>query len=132
MNEAHRLFVYGTLITGERNHHLLEHAVQLEKTCYTSGRLVDTGNGYPALVENSPETTIGELYEIDDDLLHEINYLEGYRGEGENNLYERRVQPISAGERHYDAFVYVFESDRGLPMIPENDWKEYRQRSSQL
>jgi gamma-glutamylaminecyclotransferase len=60
-----RLFVYGSLLRGERDHGLLEQAefVGAARTA-PSYTLVDLGP-YPALVENGRVSVAGELYLID-------------------------------------------------------------------
>lgn len=60
-----RLFVYGSLLRGEREHALLDQAlfVGAARTApvYT---LVDLGP-YPALIENGRVSVVGELYLVD-------------------------------------------------------------------
>lgn len=120
------VFVYGTLMKGEANHGLLEKAYRVEARAVTNGFLVDTGSGYPALVESETEKTFGELYQILESALPDLDQLEGYTSPGHlNNLYERKVQLVKGESgRDYAAIVYVFEQDRGMPSIKGNDWRE--------
>ena len=125
MNELY-VFVYGTLMEGESNHHLLAHAKKIEKRAATNGFLVDTGNGYPALVETGDKVTYGEVYQIEESDLPSLDELEGYSGPGNlTNLYERKVQLVKGESgREYAAIVYVFQTDRGMMPIAGNDWRK--------
>jgi len=54
-----------------------------------SGFMVDTGFGYPAMIEGLGKVC-GEIYEIDEETLLSINALEAYYGPGDpSNLHER-------------------------------------------
>ncbi|AOM83762.1 gamma-glutamylcyclotransferase family protein [Salisediminibacterium beveridgei] len=120
------VFVYGTLLRGEANHGLLASASLVEERAVTNGFLVDTGNGYPALVESETEKTFGELYQIVESDLPNLDELEGYTSPGHlSNLYERKVQLVKGQSgRDYAAIVYVFEQDRGMIPIDGNDWRK--------
>ena len=91
------VFVYGTLMPGQpRWRHLLPYAVDWRPATAT-GRLWDTGRGYPAARFDQPGTMPGFLVTLDESraeaairLLDEI--------EGEGRLY-RRVEIATSGGR---------------------------------
>src|SRR5579885_1476304 len=79
--EIDKLFVYGTLLQGERRNHHLD-GCHLMKSAEIPGRLYDTGRGYPAALfdGNSKETVMGEIYAISGDVgkkLRELDEIEG-------------------------------------------------------
>ncbi|MFT4705299.1 MAG: gamma-glutamylaminecyclotransferase [Bradymonadia bacterium] len=96
----HLIFVYGTLMRGLRNHHLLAHArfVRDDKTAELF-TLLDFGR-YPAVVPSKRDPISGELYEVDDDTLATLDALERYP-----QWYDRIQVPLSGGGR---AWLYVF------------------------
>jgi len=75
-----RVFVYGTLKRGQSNHGLLINDKYIGADSITmKGRMVDLG-AFPGVIRNQrDEATIrGEVYEVDDDTLNGLDYLEGH------------------------------------------------------
>ena len=58
-----KLIVYGTLLSGERNHHFCRNAVKITR-CTVIGTLYDTGCGFPAFQVEGNTTIQAELIEI--------------------------------------------------------------------
>lgn len=77
-----RVFVYGTLKRGHGNHRLLAQSKFLGR-CVIRGKyqMVSLG-GFPGLVEapmDAPEVPIsGEVYQVNDDTLLSLDFLEGH------------------------------------------------------
>lgn len=76
-----RVFVYGTLKNGRGNHRLLANSKFLGR-CYIEGawRLISLG-GFPGLVykpDLSMEKVVGEVYQVDQDTLQSLDWLEGH------------------------------------------------------
>ena len=120
------VFVYGTLLRGERNHDYYLH----DKTCLGKAQITgfdmyDTGS-YPAIIPGKG-TVNGELYEITQEDLKRLDYLEG-----EGDLYIRQCVPAKTENgRIVLAHVYVYNySTEGLEQIPEKlqpytaNWKD--------
>jgi gamma-glutamylcyclotransferase (GGCT)/AIG2-like uncharacterized protein YtfP len=107
-----RLFLYGTLKRGARNHHYLGGGTFLGvATTMPAYRLYDLGP-YPALVEE-PGTGIavsGELWEVLAALVMELDSFEGVP-----TLFERRSITLAhdAGPAH--AYFYMREVPPGAP-----------------
>jgi gamma-glutamylcyclotransferase (GGCT)/AIG2-like uncharacterized protein YtfP len=122
------VFVYGSLRSHEGNHRLLSSSELVNKQCSTSGRLYDTGYGFPAMIQTSGERVNGELYRVTPDILKRLDALEGYYGEGRNNHYDRVLQTITTDKGHIEAYVYVYPEDKvnGMEYIEFGDWKFYR------
>jgi gamma-glutamylcyclotransferase (GGCT)/AIG2-like uncharacterized protein YtfP len=120
------LFVYGTLLTGESNHKLMQGARLVAGQACTAGKLYDTGFGYPALVVDGGDREVyGQLYGIDTSTLSALDELEDYYGPvDERNLYERVEVLVTTDSTVYTAFTYVFTPEAALTCrwIPIGDW----------
>lgn len=125
MDQKVNVFVYGTLRKHERNHGLLQDAVCISAQCWTPGKLVDTGSGYPAMVEDACGMVYGELYEVTGEQLKELDWLEGYTGEAGTNHYDRIIQTVHTDRGVYEAYVYMYskENAAGLKQVSFGDWK---------
>lgn len=117
------VFVYGTLRQGFGNHRLLENpGVRYVGRDYLTGfRMVSCG-GFPAIYpvdSGVPDSTIvGELYEVDDDTMVNLDRLEGVPYH-----YQRdKVMTINGTE----TWVYVQERSGNRPPVPSGDWLDAR------
>ncbi|MBN8209679.1 gamma-glutamylcyclotransferase [Bacillus sp. NTK071] len=125
------VFCYGTLRYGEINHSVIKGAILRERTCWTKGTLYDTRNGYPALIESGDETVLGEIYEVNDQLLERIDTLEGFQEGRDHNLYDRIVRTIESNTGSYEAITYVMrEPEDHFIEIKGGDWIIYRNKLS--
>lgn len=98
--ETLKLFVYGTLLKGERNsHHLLD--CELVRATSVPGRLYKTAFGFPAAVfdPDSEHRIYGELYRIPKDrteiIIENLDILEGVS----DNLFKRTL--INYGKEEF-------------------------------
>jgi gamma-glutamylaminecyclotransferase len=110
-----RLFVYGTLRRGEAGHGLLRGARLLgEAKTEPEFTLLDMGE-WPAVVEGGRTAVAGELYEVDEALLLELD-----RYEDVPDLY-LRVERVVGGA---PALIYVLRAEhgRGRLEISSGDW----------
>ncbi len=111
----HRVFVYGTLLSGEVNHHLLAGAQCLgpHRTAptFTLYRL----GTYPGLVRGGVTAVAGEVYRIDGAVLLRLDALEEYP-----RLYGRLLIPSPYG----GTWVYHYRGPiAGKTVIPTGDWR---------
>jgi gamma-glutamylaminecyclotransferase len=111
----HRVFVYGTLLQGEVNHHLLGGAEFLgphrTDACFT---LYDLG-AYPGLIRGGATAVAGEIYRVGEADMHQLDRLEDYP-----RLYHRVLIPSPCGR----AWMYVYRGrvkDRAV--IRSGDWR---------
>lgn len=112
----HRVFVYGTLRTGEPNHHLLDGLQSTDRILTEpSFELVDLG-AYPAMVDGGDTAVVGEVYRVDADLLATLDRLEGHP-----HFYERRPIPLADGSESL-AYLLPRTDAAGYPRIPGGDW----------
>ncbi len=102
-----KIFVYGTLKKGGRNHdRFCGNAVGIEPAT-VNGKLCDTGWGFPAmqLSGNPSDIVHGEIITIPEDDLPAIDFLEGVP-----RLYQRvEVMAVSKEGITVSAFCYVME-----------------------
>ncbi|WXX18471.1 hypothetical protein TacPo2_16 [Pantoea bacteriophage TacPo2] len=122
--------VYGSLLSGLGNHRVMERA---------RGELLGTGEsvinidmyslgGFPSisLAHSEHKSTIRvEVYEVDDEGMKPLNMLEGYRGEGERNFYNRSLVDIKLDNGDVvEAFIYHIDEQQSTPVV-DGDWREY-------
>lgn len=113
---AHRVFVYGTLLAGQPNHHVLAGARFLGPArTLPAFELVSLGP-YPALVPGGATAVVGEVYEVTDAGLARLDWLEGYP-----DLYDRQAIPLADGTRAI-AYMQPPAQAEGMPRIPSGDW----------
>lgn len=111
------VFVYGTLLRGERNHALLATASFAgDSSTLPAFDLVDLGT-YPALVEGGREAVPGEVWEIDAATLARLDELEEVP-----TLYERKRIPLEDG-RVVESYVMPSGRTAGAKRIPGGDWR---------
>ncbi|WEM42041.1 gamma-glutamylcyclotransferase [Photobacterium sp. DA100] len=110
-----KVFVYGTLRAGEANAYLLKDAVRLGDECLASGYILHDLGAYPAAIASLGGTQLlGEVYQINDEILHSLDWLEEYPVE-----YDRVEIMTSYGV----AWIYLYNhSVAGSPVIGNGDW----------
>jgi gamma-glutamylaminecyclotransferase len=111
------LFVYGSLLAGERHEAQLAGARRLgdarTEPAYT---LVDLGD-YPALVEQGTTAVAGELYEVDEETLRRLDAFEGHPDD------YRRAAVRLAGAAQAEAYLYPRSRAAGMAVIAGGDWR---------
>ena len=117
-----KLIVYGTLMSGERNHKFCKNALSIEP-CTVTGTLYDTGCGFPAFQPEGENTIHAELIEIPLRDWFAIDRLEGYP-----KLYDRQLYPCTLPDDTTDTgWIYIMNN---LPpmatIIKGGDWKGHR------
>ena len=101
-----KVFVYGTLMQGERASGMLAGSTFKGEFVLDDYALYDLGP-FPGIKEKLGEAVIGEVYDIQDSI---IPRMDSYEGEGE--LYKRAVVSVrNEKTRIDDVFVYVYLGD---------------------
>ncbi len=101
------VFVYGTLMRGERADDYLRGAIFAGDAVLRDYALYDLGS-YPGISARDGEAVLGELYYVDADTLKR---LDGYEGEG--SLYHRVMVRVTTSDgEEADALAYRY----ALPM----------------
>jgi len=124
------LFVYGTLMKGERRHHYLAgaDAVGTCRAARVPGLLLDLGD-YPGLLPaaNTGSQVGGELYELrrPDVLLPVLDQVEGFSGYQKSGSLFRRALLRATPVAHQTclAWVYLLARPGGHPVIASGDWR---------
>lgn len=115
------VFVYGTLLPGEvRWRHLEPYVVDGGVPDAVSGRLFDTGHGYPAALFDDPTSRIvGRTFALlETSRTQALAHLDEVEGAVEG-LYTRVVVRTDAG---ITAYAYEFGGGLDLAPIPSGDW----------
>ncbi|KAF0245968.1 MAG: hypothetical protein FD180_1111 [Planctomycetota bacterium] len=111
------VFVYGTLLRGERNHALLGRAsFGGEGRTLPAFELAHMG-AYPALVAGGRVAVSGEVWDVDAATLASIDELEEVP-----TLYQRKRIPLEDG-RVVETYLMPSESTTGARRIESGDWK---------
>lgn len=116
--------VYGSLREGLHNYPCLngsELMGQYEtEPIYT---MISLG-GYPGVLKEGSTSIVMEVYKVDAKTLVRLDNLEGYRGPGKNNFYNREKISTPFG----DAYTYFYNADSPLmraKAIETGDWVDY-------
>ena len=113
----HKVFVYGTLLAGERNAHWARDAHR--ENASAVGTIYDTGYGFPAFTREGATVVKGELLTVDDEGFRSMDRLEGCP-----RLYRRERIQVSTAAGNATAWVYIMNQ---LPVaakvIESGDWR---------
>ena len=120
----HLVFVYGSLRHGDKGAMSIRFPnAQFIAAAKVNGSLYDLG-AYPGMLLNESDSlVIGEVYEVDDELLQKLDDFEA------SSRYRRKQVDVYLGTERRKAWLYVPEydaeyySDRTL--ITSGDWIEY-------
>ena len=118
MAKKHYVFVYGTLRKGFGNHHLLRNAKFIGEGL-TKEKYSLYATSIPYVVKEPLIRIKGELYEVDDFILEELDYLEGHP-----HFYERELIDVVVNNKVYKAWMYFYPEPRGN-LIKSGDYKDW-------
>ena len=120
--ETVKLIVYGTLMSGERNHHFCQNAVSLTP-CTITGTLYDTGYSFPAFMPEGDGVVNAELIEIPLSDWADVDRLEGYP-----RLYDRQLLQATLDDgSEATGWIYIMNTLPPMAKVIESgSWKEYR------
>lgn len=102
---SHPVFVYGTLMRGQRANHLMSGSDFAGCFCLKDYAMYHLGS-YPGIVPCAGESVMGELYFVSEEMIAQMD-----RYEREGDLYLRRSVTLTAGENTHTAEVYVYNRD---------------------
>jgi len=113
----HQVFVYGSLKRGFHNHGLLSKSTFLSEGASCGLEMYSLGS-FPA-VTHGKGSVVGEIWEVDDDTLADLDRLEGHP-----NFYRREVMDIWCDNMNGNlpCYVYVYQG-QVRDHIPEGEWK---------
>ena len=116
--ETYNIFVYGTLMRGERADSYLADAGFIGEYCLKDYALYDLG-WYPGIRPKKGSCVFGEVYEIDAGMLRRMD---AYEGEG--HLYHRTPVVVWNGDGRIDAQAYVYAHEIHGGIIRGGDWRK--------
>lgn len=131
------VLVYGTLRPGQGNYYnFLEGRTERERTVTLKGFRMFAGMGFPYVIQtDTDETIVADLIDLKadeyDDTVRGLDMLEGYRGPGKNNHYDRvlvTVEDVDGTE--VQAWIYVAHKSlhrdiaENLPVLAGGDWSK--------
>lgn len=126
-----KVFVYGSLRRGFLNHDkVLKNKVKHVEGGYAEGSLYHLPAGYPAIIEGKQEV-YGEVFTIRQaKTIKSLDLLEGYLGEGQNNLYERKKMKVRLEDGTVeDCWVYVHANKEYVKRVgvavEHGDWGKF-------
>ena len=109
-----RVFVYGTLMKGQRANHYLDGSTYLGRYLLRDYAMYHLGS-YPGIILQKGESVIGEVYEIPESLWEQMD---AYEGEG--SLYHRRHAVVENDYNKLEVQVYIYaHSVEGCPLMRE-------------
>ena len=124
------IFVYGTLMQGERNHrHYMSEAL-FEGDYYLNDYAIYELEGFPGIVPLRNNQVIGELYRVKAEHLEELDRLEG-----EGTLYKRQKVQIMSIEKdtpytESEVLTYVYLGNIEGRIKVEGRWSGAENRDS--
>ena len=117
------VFVYGTLLFGERNHrHLVGARLIGEARTQPAFQLHDLG-AYPGLVAGGEHAIVGEVYAVDEATLAALDRLEGTPD------FYRRVSIVLVDDTSAETYLLTPEQVAGHPVIASGSWRARRKES---
>lgn len=126
MPDSVQIITYGTLMSGQRNHHWCRNCMGIVP-CTFFGTLFDTRHNFPALVLEGHTEIKAELIILPLTSLPAIDRLEGYP-----RLYNRKLITARAFDgSQVHGLVYFFKREqiqRSFVLIPNGDWKAYHKQ----
>lgn len=124
----HLVAVYGSLLSGLSNHHLLDNdeskllGVHTTEPIYSMYSL----GGFPAVQEKGDTPIKIEVYEVSDRVKNRLDGLEGHRGKGNpNNFYDVTDVDTPYGK----ATMYVINTERfdDGDKVQDGNWRAFRE-----
>ena len=103
------VFLYGTILRDENNHHLIEDEEFIENGVIQGYKMINLGI-FPGIIPGSG-AVLGELYSVCDDA---IEMLDIFMDEG--NLFVRKMVKVFTSDSEYEAHVYVYNKKVDNPI----------------
>ena len=121
---VNRLFVYGTLRSGQAARSLIANHVQAAEPASARGRMFALADGYPGFLPGPEGRVVGELMTMSD-LAAAFALIDAYEGDE----FTRALQEVELGDGQIVwAWCYVLSSpalaEEG-ELIPGGDWAEH-------
>ena len=116
-HETTFVFVYGTLMSGQRAHHFLEGGTLLGTWLLHGYAMYNLGR-YPGIAEKDGHSVIGEVYEIPLTLLARMDEYEE-----EGTLYHRRTVTVTKDEKQLEVQAYIYARKVDPDTLMQGRWE---------
>ena len=117
----HAVFVYGTLMRGERAAHLMAEGEFVGEYVLSGYALYDLGR-YPGILAKAGSEVAGEVYYVSDEMLAAMDEYED-----EGTLYHRRKVNVTGSGESLSVWVYVYAHAHTVSKPPMGrSWREKR------
>lgn len=131
-----KIFVYGSLRTDFLNYDkVLKNRVKSTSKGKIKGELYHLPEGYPAVLPGK-QWVYGEVFTLSKEkILRTLDLLEGYLGEGQDNLYirENHTVMLENGQEE-ECFTYIYVNQeyakKSGKKVVDGDWKTFIDRQS--
>ena len=112
--------VYGSLKSGFSNHDVLQGSPMVDEGWMTGLTLYDLGP-FPGVKKGGDGAVFVEVYRVTDEILSDLDVLEGYSKANEaGSLYVRRYLNSDMGP---SCWIYLYQGDTSrLPVIEGGNW----------
>ncbi len=119
------VFVYGSLLAGLGNHHVLQrHRAALAGLATTAEARFQMWSlgAFPAVSRGGRQRIQGEVYRVGTEGLRALDRLEGHP-----EFYRRELLPVVLCDRVESAWAYLRPaSQRRGPLVSDGDWRAFR------
>ena len=121
-----KIFVYGTLKVGGFYADSFNGVRKEVKEAQVHGKIYG-GAGYPRLILCEDSVVHGELHTYDrpDEVIKAMDRIEGYRGEGKSNLYNRKKVKVMTADGEEEAYIYEYAAglEKDAEVIESGKWE---------
>jgi gamma-glutamylcyclotransferase (GGCT)/AIG2-like uncharacterized protein YtfP len=111
-----KVFVYGTLMKGCRNHRLLINEKFVGEGKLQNYGLYNVTSSYPGVVPRNGAAVLGEIYDVSEKTLERLDQLEG-----EGRLYIRKAVSVETVNGEMEAYIYLWNRT-----VNEKDYVDVR------
>jgi len=120
------VFVYGTLRKGDSRFGVLDECECVAEEAYLDDYYMISLGGFPGILPGVGQVR-GEIYKIDEDILDQLDRIEGYREDDpKHSLYIRTVVSPKGIEDGREIMTYVYNDERTSrrdhQIIESGDW----------
>ena len=121
VEEQHKVFVCGSLLTGERNAGVAMNARR--QKAWTLGTIYDIGRDDPAFVKRGNTRIDGELLTVNERIMRSMDRVMGYPGL--NRRQQFQVNLVGGGR--VLAWIYlVGRMPEKATVVEDGDWRKHR------
>jgi len=126
MEKTCKLFVFGTLKIGGHFAKRFDHLRIDSRPASTQGKMFSVHGSYPAVDFFAEGQISGEIHEYKnpEEVISEMDLIEGYREGNPNNLYNRiKIAIPTKNGKEEEVYTYSFNRDTsGLKPVESGEW----------